>query len=80
MGNVSENRLRRMAERQGLELRKSRRRDVNATEYGGYWLVDRSDPERIVAPVGPARDVGFSLGEVESFLTDPMRRKIRDGK
>ena len=37
---VRENRLRRMAERQGLQLVKSRRRDPRATDYGGYMIVD----------------------------------------
>jgi hypothetical protein len=36
---VRENRLRRMAERQGLRLVKSRRRDPHAIGYGGYMLV-----------------------------------------
>jgi hypothetical protein len=67
-----------MAERQGLELRKSRRRDVNATGYGGYWLAAGSDREsEVVVPDGVAGEVGFSLKEVEAFLTDPKRRKRR---
>jgi hypothetical protein len=37
---VRENRLRRMAERQGFALRKSRRRDPHALDYGTYYLVD----------------------------------------
>jgi hypothetical protein len=37
---VRENRLRRMAERQGLELRKSRRRDPRAKDYGRWYMVD----------------------------------------
>jgi hypothetical protein len=37
---VRENRLRRMAERQGLELRKSRRRDPRAMDYGRWYIVD----------------------------------------
>ena len=38
--DVRENRLRRMAKRQGLRLEKSRRRDPRALDYGGYWLID----------------------------------------
>jgi len=30
-----------MAERQGLRLHKSRRRDVRALDFGDYWLADR---------------------------------------
>lgn len=37
---VRENRLRRMAQRQGLRLQKSPRRDPRATDYGKYALVD----------------------------------------
>jgi hypothetical protein len=37
-----ENRLRRMAERQGLQIAKSRRRDVRAVGYGGFMLIDAS--------------------------------------
>lgn len=33
-----ENRLRRVAERQGLTLRKQRRRDRRATDYGTWYL------------------------------------------
>ena len=42
---VRENRLRRMASRQGLQLMKSRRRDPRALDYGTYWLVDASGVE-----------------------------------
>lgn len=37
---VRENRLRRMAERRGFKLVKSRRRDPQAIDYGTYELVD----------------------------------------
>ena len=37
---VRENRLRRMAQRQGLRLEKSRRRDPRAVDYGGYMLIN----------------------------------------
>ena len=36
---VRENRIRRMAERQGLVLTRSRRRDPQAFDYGRYWLT-----------------------------------------
>lgn len=39
---VRENRLRRMAQRQGLRLEKSRRRDEHALDYGCYALIDAS--------------------------------------
>jgi hypothetical protein len=37
---VRENRLRRMAQRQGLRLEKSRLRDWRALGYGGYMLIE----------------------------------------
>jgi hypothetical protein len=40
---IRENRLRRMADRQGLVLRKSARRDPRATDYGLYALVNRTN-------------------------------------
>ena len=48
---VRENRLRRMAERQGLELRKSRRRDPRAIDYGRWYIVD-VDREIEAAEIG----------------------------
>jgi len=35
-----ESRLRRMAEREGLALSKSRRRDPQAIDYGGWMVVE----------------------------------------
>jgi hypothetical protein len=63
---VRELRLRRMAERQGLALHKSRRRDPRAIDYGRYWLVD----VRTNVLVGPeTRD----LDDIERYLTgEPM--------
>jgi len=37
---VLENRVRRMADRQGYRLLKSRRRDPRAYDFGGYMIVD----------------------------------------
>ena len=42
---VRENRLRRIAERRGLALSKSRRRDPRATDYGTYSLGDQRYPD-----------------------------------
>jgi hypothetical protein len=61
---VREKRVRRMAERQGLLLRKSRRRDRLAWDFGSYWLVD-ADRNALVFP-----DVhGGSLEDMERYLT-----------
>lgn len=60
---VHENRLRRKAERQGLRLVKSRRRDEDASDFGLYWLEDaRSEPS---TPTGK----GLTLQEIEARLT-----------
>lgn len=60
---VHENRLRRMAARQGLRLVKTRRIDPLATDYGTYHLVPSSGAQQ-----GP-----FKLDEVEKRLTAPRR-------
>jgi hypothetical protein len=59
---VRENRLRRMAERQGLVLHKSRRRDPRALDYGTYYVTDR---DRNVLVSGER----MSLDEIEAYLT-----------
>ncbi len=61
---VRDNRLRRMADRQGLVLRRSRRRDVRALDYGRYWLSD-ARTNRLVTP-----EAGLTIDEVEVYLTD----------
>ena len=61
---VRENRLRRMAERQGLALRKSRRRDPRAIDYGVFWLVDPGLNWLVVGEPG-----GWNLDQVEQYLT-----------
>jgi hypothetical protein len=66
---VRENRLRRMADRQGLRLVKSRRRDPRAIDYGGYMLVD----VELNAVVAGAEGIGrphWSLDDVEEYLTE----------
>lgn len=54
-----ENRLRRVAERQGLAFSKSRRRDPRAVDYGHYYL--HRDGVQILDAA--------NLDEVEEFLT-----------
>ena len=56
---VRVNRLRRMATRQGYELRKTRRVDPRATDYGTFTLVSPKGKPRVFA----------SADEVEKFLT-----------
>jgi hypothetical protein len=59
---VRENRARRAAERQGLQLEKSRRRDSRAIDFGRYWL---RNGDAIVC--GDNR-TGATLDEIEQYL------------
>ena len=62
-----ENRLRRMARQQGLDLEKSRRRDPRALDYGGYQLIARGSNSLVL---GELAGNGFSasLDDIEAFL------------
>jgi hypothetical protein len=82
---TQETRVRRMAERQGLALRKSRRRDSLATDFGRYWVVspdaDRQADDPAWSFQGPGRPAhhfpwkGADLAECEDFLrTHPDER------
>jgi hypothetical protein len=67
-----ENRLRRMAERQGLLLQKSRRRDRRALSFGTYWLVDPYTNTLALHDHTLSRHseiVGVSLDDIERYLT-----------
>ena len=64
---VYENRLRRMARRQGLILKKSRRRDPLATDYGKFQLVDEDN--RVVHTGLDWLDIE----QVEDWLTGKRR-------
>jgi hypothetical protein len=70
---VVENRLRRMADRQDLQLVKSRRRDRHSPEHGKYMLVDRS-----ASSVPAGGNWSLDLGEVEHILlaTGPAARRL----
>lgn len=70
---VHENRLRRMAKRQGLVLEKSRRRDTQALDYGCYLLLD-AETTAVVAGAVAGRH-GWSLADVEDFLTTPRDQR-----
>ena len=66
---VRENRLRRMAERQGFRLVKSRRRDPLAVDFGKYRVetADGVEATRFASTMG----WGLTLDEVEHRLTHP---------
>jgi hypothetical protein len=65
---VREARLRRMAERQGLRLEKTRRRDHRAVDYGTYQLVDPY--KNTLVRAGLSSGFGLSLDDVERVLTE----------
>ena len=78
---TQEMRVRRMAERQGVTLVKSRRRDELAKDYGVYWLVsyDLADEPgpwgQHGRPIRKFPFAGMELDEVEQFLkTKPADR------
>jgi hypothetical protein len=76
---VRENRLRRMADRQGLQLVKSRRRDPRAVDYGTYalYVVDAEGLIRRQPPFTHAElimlerggGLRLTLDQVEAILT-----------
>jgi hypothetical protein len=63
-----ENRLRRMAERQGLRYQVSRRRDPRAIDYGRVWLTGARS-NTLVAEFTPGVGEGTILDQVEAWLT-----------
>jgi hypothetical protein len=72
---IRENRLRRMAERQGLRLMKSPRRDPHADHYGTYMLVDAST-NAIVATASRQNGYGLDLDQIEVELTMEASDKL----
>ena len=62
-----ENRLRRMAERQGLRLERSRRHDKLASSYGLYALKTWTTRQLVSEP-GVRDDHAWTLDEVEQYL------------
>lgn len=79
---VLENRLRRMAQRQGFRLVKSRRRDPRAIDFGCYMLADMNGGRPYgCAPYGAETGMPrLSLDEVEKYLTDTPRTRSKKSK
>jgi hypothetical protein len=69
---VYENRLRRVADRQGYRLEKSRRRDERAITFGLYRLVDLLTGDIIGAGLldHPPGGFGLELSDVAANLFD----------
>lgn len=76
MTTTRETRLRRMAARQGLVLRKARLRDPNALGYGRYVLVDASR-NAVAVPdgFGPTGQPNWTLDQIEGWLTTDDREE-----
>ena len=68
MQNLSEQKIRRLAKREGYVLRKSRRRDPDSIEYGGYMLID-PDTNFAVLGTGPFL-YSADLEEIGDWLLD----------
>jgi hypothetical protein len=66
---VRENRIRRMIERQGYILKKSRSRDPRVASYGGYMIVDR-ETNGVIAGGHPWA-YSMNLDEVEEWANTP---------
>lgn len=63
-----------MAERQGLQLVKSKRRDPLAIDYGTYWLVGEEGGAQYFIPstadIKTRRRIGYTMDEVEVYLVE----------
>ena len=70
---VRENRVRRIAERRGFKLTKSRRRDPQAIDFNGYMLADAFTNAAVVGFLPYAYSA--SLDEVEEFLNSDRAAK-----
>ncbi|OQP87597.1 hypothetical protein BTR14_03245 [Rhizobium rhizosphaerae] len=68
---VRENRLRRMADRQGLRLVKSRSRDEMAMDYGLYGLIDIQTNGTVFPPLAGRWICTETLDEIEKYLSRP---------
>jgi hypothetical protein len=73
-----ETRLRRAADRQGLRLERSRRRDPRATDFARYWLLDLVTGH-VVAGADAIGRASMTLDQVEMYLIrepgkEPPRR------
>jgi len=69
---VRENRLRRMADRYGFRLIKSRSRDPRAVDFGLYALIDVRTGGSITPAIAGRWLCSWSLDEVSAYLTEPQ--------
>jgi hypothetical protein len=73
--SVQEARVRRMASRHGLELKKAERGKSRARDFGRYWLVDASR-NTLVFPNAH----GGSLDDLESYLIQAFDQPLAHGQ
>ncbi|WP_414833595.1 hypothetical protein [Afifella sp. YEN Y35] len=62
-----------MADRRGMKLVRSRRRDPEAIDYGCYYLAD-IDTNGVVFGIGAHGRPSADLDEIERFLTEGSRQ------
>jgi hypothetical protein len=77
---VRENRLRRMADRRGLRLERSRARDPQALTFGGYQLINLQTGGCDFGWGNAGRGFAASLDDIEKFLTPaaaPRKGKVK---
>ena len=71
---VRENRLRRMADRQGYRLVKSHRHDQRAVGYGCYELISIEHGDGVFG-LGSTGQPKATLNDVEAWLTSDDRQR-----
>ena len=70
-----ENKVRRVAERRGLKLEKSKRRDMSAIDYGKYRFVDASSNFVIAGATNQSFEL--TIDEAEKLLDDGLKAKFK---
>jgi hypothetical protein len=68
VNKVRENRMRRIAARQGLRLVKSRSRDQRAIDHGLYALIDIQTDSAVNPKIAQRWVCSWTLDEVEAYL------------
>ena len=71
---VREARVRRVAQRQGLKLVRSRRRDPRAADFGRYALVDPDTNRAVAGELDSAS--AMTLDDVEAWLSAPRPVRV----
>jgi hypothetical protein len=68
---VRESRIRRIADRRGLRLVKSGRRDPNALDYGLYALIDYDTGGAVNPSLIGRYTCSWTLDQIEDYLAEP---------